>query len=247
MKSVVSVMLVLVAIGSCAHRAVPAGTPATSEDQFALLSDSADEGTTAPPRDCTTTVAAPPEGRIASFPPVGSGTDFAGTLVTYPRGSSAAPTVTTEGGALHIAANVPVGAKAQYVGAFLGFPTCTDASAYAGVRFSLRGTYSGCSLEYATTDVEHQDRSSAAEYATGGRGAYPPQTRLDRSEVTQIARTMSMPFSGQSIRGNPALPLDTSKLTGLVWQLTVPLAANVVDGTRACVAALDIDDVAFYR
>jgi hypothetical protein len=199
----------------------------------------ADEGEKVPERACTaeTTVAAPADGRIATQ----------GKLLTYPPDSSAAPTVTPTNGGLHVSANVPVKADAQYAGVVIDFPKCMDASAFAGVRFKIRGSYSGCSMEYGTKDVQHEDRNHGTAFATGRRGAYPPQTRFEKAQVTPVAQTVTIPFGETSMKGNPPLPLDKSKLTGVVWQFTVGMASNVEDGSKACLAELDIDDVVFYR
>jgi hypothetical protein len=122
-----------------------------------------------------------------------------------------------------------------------------DATAFAGVRFKIRGNYAGCSMEYGTRDVQHEDRAHRTRFATGKHGAYPPQTRLEHAQVTQVAQTVTVPFDAQPIRGNPASPLDRSKLIGLVWQFSVGMASNLDDGTTACVADLAIDDVTLYR
>ncbi len=237
MKSVIRIAAVsaLACLFGCAHDQTPA--PKATE-----AFDLDEERETVAPRACTSalTESAASDGRIATD-------HLLGSVVTYPVGDPSAPRVTATGGGLHVTAHAPVTEKAQYVGVMVPFPKCTDASAFTGVRFSLRGSYKGCSLQYATNDGEHQDRNTAAAYATGGRGAYPPQTQFTSSQITSVAQTVSVPFSGQEdIRGNPPLPLDKSKLTGVLWQFTVSPAGNIEDGTTACVADIDIDDVKFY-
>jgi len=126
------------------------------------------------------------------------------------------------------------------------FPKCTDATRFAGVRFKIRGNYAGFSMEHATKDVQHEDRARRAKFSTGKRGACPPQSRLQPSQVTHVAQAVTVPFGGQGIRGNPALPLDKPEITGLVWQFSVGMASDIVDGTTTCVADLAIDDITFH-
>jgi hypothetical protein len=236
-----SALVAFLLAASCAHNSAQTG-------QSAGPSDLDDESDTVAPRACTaaTTQTAPRDGKIATFTDKVHGTDFAVELIAYPVGEAIAPKVATADGTLHITANVPVTDKAQYVGVAMTFPKCVDASAFTGVRFSIRGDYRGCSMQYATADVSHEDRTTKAIYATGRKGSYPPQAKLEKSQVGAVAQTLSIPFSESTIRGQPALPLDRSKLTALVWQFTVSLAANIDDGTTVCVADLNIDDVAFY-
>jgi hypothetical protein len=230
-----SLALALGSAASCAHSGASTESTRVPEDLA-----STDETEKVPERACTaeTTEAAPADGRL---------TPDRGTIVSYPVGSSVAPTATSTKGGLHVTANVPVKAEAQYAGVVLSFPKCMDASAFAGVRFKIRGNYSGCSMEYGTKDVQHEDRNHGGRFATGKRGAYPPQTRLERAQVTPEFQTVTVPFGETSMKGNPPVPLDKSKLNGVVWQFTVGMASNVEDGTKACLAELDIDDVVFYR
>jgi hypothetical protein len=237
---VATVALALLSVPSCAHSDGAAGGPAqkSMNEGAAWPDDSEDDKI--PARDCTpaTTESAPADGRIVPS---------AAALVTYPVDGSPAPTASVKNGTLHVSANLPVKPEAQYAGVVLAFPKCTDATAFAGVRFKIRGNYAGCSMEFAAKDVQHEDRAHRTKFATGRRGDYPPQTRLEPSQVTQVVQTVTVPFGGQNIRGNPALPLEKSKITGLVWQFSVGMASNIVDGTTACVADLDIGDITFYR
>lgn len=231
-----SLAIALAFTAGCAHSgASPESTARIPEEPPA-----ADDSEAVPARPCTaeTTEPAPANGRI---------TPYQGRPVTYPVGSSVAPTVTSTNAGLHLSANIPIKAEAQYAGVVLDFPKCTDASAFAGVRFKIRGNYSGCSMEYGTKDVQHEDRNHGTPFATGRRGAYPPQTRFEKGQVTPEAQTVTIPFGETSMKGNPPLPLDKSKLTGVVWQLTVGMASNVDDGSKACLAEVDIEDVVFYR
>jgi hypothetical protein len=224
----------------CAHQAGPVAPV-----------DGCAEGACAPEADhsvarvCLSrdTAMAADDGRIVSR---GTGRVFEGQAVPYPIDGSPAPTATLADGSLHVKADIPIVAKAQYVGVFLQFPSCVNASAFTGVRFSIRGRYAGCSIQYGTMDEAHADRSTPAVFASGPRGSYPPQTTLEAGQVGAAAQTISVPFTGYTIAGDPPAPLDPNKLTGVFWQFTVPLADNVLDGSKACTADLTIEDVVFY-
>lgn len=230
-----SLAIALASAGSCAHSPGPTESPGHLPEDLSLSDEES-----VPARACAaeTTELAPADGRI---------TPFQGKVLTYPVDGGPAPAVTSTNANLHVSANIPVKAEAQYAGLVLNFPKCMDASAFAGVRFKIRGSYAGCSMEYGTKDVQHEDRNHGGLFATGKRGAYPPQTRFEKAQVTPVSQTVTIPFAESSIRGNPPLPLDKSKLTGVVWQFTVGMASNIDDGSKACVADLDIDDVVFYR
>jgi hypothetical protein len=234
---IVSAVALLCANG-CAH-------PQSKSPENKGAFDVDDEETVAP-RACTpsTTEVASLDGRVASF--TNAANDFAGAIVSYPVDSSTAPTATVSKSELHITTHVPIADKAQYVGVALAFPKCTDASRFKGVSFSIRGTYKGCTMQYGTTDVAHADRHNKATYATGTQGAYPPQTRLESSAISQVPQTMRIAFSDSTIPGRPRGPVDPTKLTALIWQFTVSPAAIVDDDTKACDADVGVGDIKFY-
>jgi hypothetical protein len=175
------------------------------------------------------------------------GADIKSYLEIYPVRNAIA--VTRNGGALHLTAELPATAQPQVAGVVLRFPKCMDASAWKGVRFTIRGSYSGCSLHYATIDPQHEDRSNdEAPFAAGWRDSSPPQVELARSQVTSVTQTVSVPFDDEEAvsRAIPPLPLDRSQLTGVRWQLTVPAGRQTHERTAACVVDLYVDDVSFY-
>ncbi|HEY6475104.1 MAG TPA: hypothetical protein VI456_00900, partial [Polyangia bacterium] len=166
----------------------------------------------------------------------------------YPASGPARPTASTSGGALHITENGPATSAAQYVGVALAFADCLDATAFTGVQFSISGSFSGCTMQYATGDSEHQDPATGAPYSTGPSGAYPPQSTLTAAQVTTAPQILTMPFTGTTIFGDPQTPLDTTKLIFALWQFTIPAGAPATadGGTPACVADITIDNLAFY-
>jgi len=111
--------------------------------------------------------------------------------VRFTSGSAAAPTSTP-----------------QFLGAVIAFSNCIDASAFTGVQFTISGSFSGCTMQYATGDVEHQDMTLGSAFATGPAGSYPPQDRLAVDEMTSAPRTIKAPFVVSDIKGSPPAPLD---------------------------------------
>ena len=140
------------------------------------------------------------------------------------------------------------GAATQYVGGGVYFNSCTDATAFSGVSFTISGSFSGCSMQYATADVEHQDATTDPHFATGPAGAYPPQSTITSGEVTTTPQTLTMPFTGSTMSGDPPTPLDKSKLILVLWQFTVPAGAPATtDATPGgCVGDITIDNLTFY-
>src|SRR5580698_5743249 len=151
-------------------------------------------------------------GLIADFTGPDAGLDIPGTLYPYPGGSASAPTFTVSNGALHIMENRPQASAPQYVGLALVFAECIDASAFTGVQFAVSGAFAGCSMQYATGDVEHQDPATGAPYATGGPGSYPPQAMITSAEVTATSQTLMIPFAANLSFGSPATPIDDKKI-----------------------------------
>ena len=208
-------------------------------------------------QDCTGSdiVAAPTDGLIADFADVDGGYDIAGgRILTFPKGSTAAPTYTTTNGSLHIMVDTPATSVAQYVGVALGFGRCIDATLFSGVQFTIRGSFSGCAMQYTAGDIAHQDETSGAPFATGLAGSYQPSTTLNASQfqspvsmeapIPVALVTMRMPF-GSEVGGNPASPVDKSKLILILWQFNVAPATGTAPSP--CTADITIDDVAFYK
>jgi hypothetical protein len=199
---------------------------------------------------CTaaTTMLAPAGGLINDFTGTDGGSDLTWDPFPYSSSGPGRPIASTSGGALHITENAPATSAPQYVGVALGFVDCIDATAFTGVQFSISGSFSGCTMQYATGDSGHQDPATGAPYSTGPAGAYPPQSTLTDAQVTAAPQTLMMPFTGTTIFGDPQTPLDTTKLIFVLWQFTIPAGAPATadGGTPACVADITIDNVAFY-
>jgi hypothetical protein len=203
------------------------------------------------------TSTAPADGLIADFTNADGGPDagaieIMGGILAYnvgTIGSQGSPNYTTIGGTLNITEDAMATLVAQYAGVLIYFDNCIDASAFTGVQFTIAGSFSGCTLQYLTTDTEHDDVTypSPNPHASGAAGAYAPYAQLSASQVTPTPTLISMPFNGAGAPsgGNPdGVALDASKLDRIDWQLAIP-AASV--GGATCMASLSIDDVKFYH
>lgn len=189
------------------------------------------------------TTTAPTTGVIADFMGDGSaGVEIMGGVSAY--GGTAAPTATLNGTALHITANLPSMATAQYVGTVLYFNNCIDASAFTGVMFSITGTLTGCTMQYSTNDSAHGDSTTGQDLkAAGPMGAYSPQLGVS----APFTSPASIPFTGTMAPsgGSPMTPIDPTRLTGIQWQFTIAPTRDA--GATNCMADITIDDVKFYH
>jgi hypothetical protein len=206
------------------------------------------------------TMVAPSNGLIADFsgPDAGSEIDgvqqlpssvleIGGAVFAYPGGSAAAPAYSFDG-ALHLTENGPATSATQYAGLFLGFTDCIDATAFTGVSFTISGSFAGCTMQYATGDVEHSDSTVNTYLGTGVAGSYQPQVALTASEITAAPQILMMPFVGNAALGSPATPLDKTKLISVFWQFVIPAAGPSTSDAApaACVGDITIDNVSFY-
>jgi hypothetical protein len=200
-----------------------------------------------PGRECTASSiqAAPVDGRIASLMEANGGLTVEGRLLTYPSGS-AAPTYSIGDGTLRISENAPATSAPQYLGVVVAFTSCIDASAFTGVQFTMSGSFSGCSMQFATGDVGHQDAATGAPHATGGPGAYPPQLQITADQLSPSPLTLRVPFAGGTTGGSPATPLDPSKLILVLWQWTLAPAQAGDNGATMCTAEISISNLMFY-
>ena len=211
--------------------------------------------------NASNTSTAPADGLIADFmngtpaDPTREGSESLGGIVTFGPpgilGGPGSPTYSVTGGTLNITESALATSVDQHVGVDVSFDKCIDASAFTGVQFTISGSFSGCSIGYATADSEHADStfSPGIPNATGPAGSYAPSAQLTAAQVTPTPMTISMPFHGAGAPsyGNPAVAVDPTKLGGVEWAFTIPAAAAGDGGTPMCTATLTIDNVRFYH
>lgn len=202
---------------------------------------------------CTSsnTVPAPATRAIADFSSAASqGQAIPGRIITYglpvPAGPASHTYTTTEGN-LTIRINTPAAAHPQLIGTMIEFDSCIDASQFTGVQFDASGSFSGCSLTYASGDVEHVDVTKSSTFASGPEGSYVPQHKIAEEDLGSTPRTIHLPFARTDITGNPPTPLDPAKLTFTLWQFIVPVAADDGSDTPPCSANLTVGNIKFYR
>jgi hypothetical protein len=198
----------------------------------------------------SSTVPAPASGLVAEFSAAGESPEpVPGKIVTYsiPKiADASAFNFTTAGGNLTIKINAPATSRPQLLGTMFEFNRCVDASAFSGVQFTISGSFSGCSLNYGTGDVEHEDVTLSGTFAAGPAGSYVPQHKIAAAELSSTPKTIRLPFASPDIQGNPPTPIDASKLIFTLWQFIVPVATDDGSATPPCAANVTIDDVRFY-
>lgn len=180
----------------------------------------------------------------------GQGNAIPARIITYGLPKSVDPAshaYTTTGGNLNIQINAPAVARPQMLGTVIQFDSCIDASQFTGVQFAASGSFSGCSLVYASGDVEHEDATKSSTFASGPEGSYSPQHKIGADDLGSTPRTIKLPFARTDIEGNPPTPLDPAKLIFTLWQFVVPVAADDGSATPPCSANLTISDIKFYR
>ncbi|HVV52309.1 MAG TPA: hypothetical protein VHO06_21760 [Polyangia bacterium] len=184
---------------------------------------------------------APADGVIADFAG-DAGVEIMGGVTTY--GGNAQPNYTISGGTLNVMENFAATASPQYVGTVLYFNNCIDASAFSGVEFDFGGTISGCTIQYSSNDVPHDDMGTDKKgTCTLGTACYSPQASI--TTVSATAAQVQEPWI-TTAGGNPSAVLDPKQLTGIQWQFTIPAAAD--GGTAsACMANLNISQIKFYK
>jgi hypothetical protein len=143
-----------------------------------------------------------------------------------------APVVTVTGGTLHAMLTAPAASAANYVGFGLSFNTCVNASAYAGVRFLLTGTVTGCTMQYTS------NYSEGAATGSDPKGSCMQATCFSSQATITPQSTPRLVAWSDATGGVPVATVDQGKLVGVAWQFAVP--ANT-----ACSADITIDDVAF--
>jgi hypothetical protein len=163
------------------------------------------------------------------------------------------PTAAFTGGTLTITEMAAQGTAPTYNGAVVYFAgnaagtDCLDASMYKGVQFSIAGMVNAnCTIQFSINDSEHEDSTMKPPMgdpkASGPAGSYAPQLAIPAASITATPTMMQVPFTGAGspTGGSPMAAIDTMKLTGVQWQITVPM------GTAMCSATLQISNLTFY-
>lgn len=203
---------------------------------------------------------APASADIATFSAPDAGLTIMGGYYTY--GSTPAPTYTPGTGSINVTDVVQVGAANNYQGFGIFFngnsagTDCIDAHTYTGVQFDLSGSLmgAGCTIQFSITDSAHSDSTvlkmgSTAPNdpkASGPKGSYSPQLAIPATDFTSTPMTIKVPFT-EPTGGSPAItttPLDPTKIEGVQWQMTTPIAA---DGSATeCNLNMTLANIKFY-
>ncbi len=189
---------------------------------------------------------APTGGVIDEFTAVGdAGTTpsgIPGGYATYSDPPGAPLTLTFVNGTAHIVENAAGTASPRYVGFVIYFNDCINASAFTGIEFTISGTMTGCTLQLSANYSENDNKAS--DPAKGSCSMPPaPDCYSNQKGVTDITTTQTsvqVPWSGFA-GGVPTGLTDSTQLTGIQWQLTIPA------GTGTCAADISISDVKFYK
>jgi hypothetical protein len=235
--------LILLVVVGCGHQPVGERNQAHLDDEF--FQDAPPKGVqsmerpeTLPPRDCTleTTEVAPLDGRISMR------REWIQTYVPG-SGSTFPPRVEVKRGALHVVAYHSQSAVLESGSVIMHFPKCIDASAWTGVRFTIRGSFRGCTLRFRIGDVQHEDRNNRAPFASGVRGSVPSEAELPLSLDKPDAQVVQVPFQNPPMASaaTPPVPLDRSKLTSVLWKLS-----DAYHPTETCTANVVVDNLSFY-
>lgn len=198
------------------------------------------------------TVTAPTNGIIADFMSADGGIEIMGGLTTY--GGIAQPTYVVNTGSVDLmeaAGTSPSGP--QYAGFVLFFNSCVNACAFQGVSFSIKGTMTGCTMQFSsnfTQDVcndgtTNTDPKGSYRFDAGATcPAYSPQVPI--TGITSTAQTIKVSFTDEKLIGGvPETTIDKGHLTAVQWQFTIPPTGDA-GGSSACIANVTISDVKFY-
>jgi hypothetical protein len=125
-----------------------------------------------------------------------------------------------------------------YAGFGLGFPTCSDVTAFTGVKFNISGTLSaGCTIQFSLTDRVHTTLGTGFGTCTVANGCYAGNKGFT---LPATPTDMTILFSDITTAGVPATPIvSPDEATGVQWQLNVAGG----DGSGGCVGDVTIDNV----
>jgi hypothetical protein len=195
---------------------------------------------------------APASGLIADFMSGDGGLTVAGGLTTY--GGIAAPTYLVNPGSVEIMEGIAASPSGpQYAGFVLFFNNCVNACPFKGVSFSIKGSISGCTMQFSSNFTEdvcndgttNTDPKGSYKYDAGTScPAYSPQLNL--KNISSTAQTIQVAFDdAMLIGGVPETTVDNGHLTGVQWQFTVPQAGDA--DAAPCVADITLSNVKFYQ
>ena len=136
---------------------------------------------------------------------------------------------------------------------FAGFglafgPSCNDASAFTGLRFTLGGTTTVVGDDTgggALLEVQIQSRENTPEPPTSrgvcvGTFSTCINNRVVIDELTPAGATVELPFS-EFTGGAPSATLNEAEILAIQWQFGCSS-----DGSLTCDLAVTLDDVEFY-
>ena len=144
--------------------------------------------------------------------------------------------------ALAIAVHSGTSSDPVNAGAFgfgLAFDRCIDAAAYRGIRFTIDGDPGACTPRFAINFAEDQpvERNPGVASCTAA-----PSCRLPSEPTLINHRPEFHAFDDDDFlnRGSPLGGLDRQRITGVEWQMNVPLDGN------SCTANFTVRDISFY-
>jgi hypothetical protein len=202
------------------------------------------------------TVSDPPGGPvIATFASADGGT--ASLFGTFTYGDNPPPAITYGADMVNVTDTIQITAKNHYQGFGVFFngnaagTECLDAHTYTGIQFDLSGSLmgTGCTMQFSINDSEHADTTVTPTdpKLAGPMGSYAPQVQIT-SELTSASTPIKVPFAagatGAPLGGSPATAVDPTKLTGVQWQLSTPVAVD--GGATECVWNFNVSNVTFY-
>ena len=156
-----------------------------------------------------------------------------GGIFIYPATGGPVPAIAD--GALHVTADV---AASSYWGFGIYFADCTDASAYSGVKFNLKGT-TDCPMKFGANLSVDDNTSGAGKQGCTATACYGPNSVIAASDITSDGKDITVTFDGQA-GGAPVTTIGSHKsaLTGIGWQFA---------STAACKADVTVDNVSFVK
>lgn len=161
----------------------------------------------------------------------------------------ALPSFAAAAGRLNIRVNQAAGPAIRYVGVGFSFPGCIDASAFAGVQFTISGSLTGCTMQYATNfteDIRNDGTpGSTAQGSCPLSTCYSPQISVSPTATAAIVQAPWDMLSFYSPGYPVASPDDPAKLVSVQWQFRLPATGD--GGDDLCAADMTISDLKFYH